>query len=241
MSDEPDLATARIRGGDGNSTEVRGRILQLMETDALGRDGRLPTERDLAEICGTTRRIVRRALAALESEGLVWRRQGKGTFAGQAADPTGILAAEIARGTTPLEVMEARLCVEPELAALAARRASPDDVERMHHIVAQAFEAADPDACELWDGALHRLIARSAENRPLQTTFAMLDAIRGNATWRELRAQSRSTRSVEETLRQHRIIVAAIAAEDSEAARGAMRTHLKSRMGALATTTGTAP
>src|SRR5690606_41847884 len=68
-----------------------------------------------------SRRSIRLALEALEAEGLIWRRQGKGTFAGSPPDPTGALAAAIVGDTTPADIMEARLALEPALAALCAR------------------------------------------------------------------------------------------------------------------------
>jgi len=61
-----------------------------------------------------------------------------------------VLAAAIVGETTPMEVMEARLCIEPALAALCARRALPLDIERMRHLARRILEARDPDSTELW-------------------------------------------------------------------------------------------
>ncbi len=134
--------------------------------------------------------------------------------------------------------MEARLCVEPELAALAAGRALPDEVERMRHLARRRLEADDPRAVELWDGALHRVIAESARNRPLLTTFAMLEATRQTEGWLDARARARTAVSLHETTRQHHAVIDAIAAGDCVAARQAMRTHLLTRLEALTETEG---
>ena len=101
--------------------DVRNYLQELLTEGKLGPDGRLPTERELSDKTGAPRRLIRRALAALEAEGLIWRRQGKGTFAGQPVEPVSALAAEISDSSEPVEVMEARLCIEPEIAALCAR------------------------------------------------------------------------------------------------------------------------
>ncbi|WP_340107332.1 FadR/GntR family transcriptional regulator [Pikeienuella sp. HZG-20] len=206
---------------------VRNHLMALIRGPDLPQDGRLPTERELVGRLGASRRAVRRAIAALESEGLVWRRQGKGTFAGQPRDPMGALAAEIGGEATMLEVMEARACIEPELAALAAQRAAPEEIARMRRLSRRHIEAADPEALELWDGALHRLIAQAARNRPLMIACAMLDEIRASADWMALRIRARSEASLRDTGAQHSGIIDAIAAGDAAAARETMGAHLR--------------
>ncbi|MBS0124334.1 FadR/GntR family transcriptional regulator [Thetidibacter halocola] len=212
---------------------VRSHVLALIRSGRLGPGNRLPTERVLCETTGAPRRVVRRALASLEAEGLIWRHQGKGTFAGQPAEPIGVLAAEVNGPSHPIEVMEARLCIEPELAALCALRCSAEDIQRMWALARHQYEAEDDDVIELWDSALHRMIAKSARNRPLQTAFALLDEIRATAEWQDLRALSRSTRSLGESRAQHQQIIAAIAARDPDGARAAMCAHLMARHAAM--------
>jgi GntR family transcriptional regulator len=61
---------------------VEHRIQELIATGQLGEDGRLPTERELAEQLGVSRTTVRQVLDRLEHEGSVHRRRGRtgGTF-----------------------------------------------------------------------------------------------------------------------------------------------------------------
>lgn len=217
----------------GATAQVRAQLLALIASGDLAADGQLPTERALAERFGVGRRYVRQALDALEAEGLVWRQQGKGTFAGQPTDPMGDLAAKITGQTNMLEVMEARLCIEPELAALCAARMLPEEVARLRTLAQRQWEAADAQAIELWDGALHRLIAQCARNRPLLTAFSLLDKIRSNPEWVSLRAQGRDVASLEVTRNEHLAIIDAIAAGHGEAARTAMRDHIATRFEAL--------
>lgn len=205
---------------------VRARLLAMIEGDGIPPDGRLPTERELSDSVGVGRRAVRRALESLLAEGLIWRKQGKGTFAGQPPDKTQILAAEIVGETNVAEVMEARLCVEPVLAAMAARHALPDDIDRMRNLALRIVQAGDPDCIELWDGALHRLIARTARNKPLLTAFSMIDEIRGNPDWRGVRQKARSMRSLQDRNDEHVEIINRIEAGDPPGAEAAMRKHL---------------
>lgn len=213
-----------------NSIVVRARLMELIQSGSLGPDGRLPTERELCEQLRVGRRAVRLAIQSLEAEGLIWRRQGKGTFAGLQPDPTGALAAVIVGETTPMEVMEARLGIEPALAALCAHRALPVHIERMRLLARRTLESRDPDSAELWDGALHRLIAQAAANRPLMTMFSLLDEVRATKTWRDLRSRARSLETLKVSDREHRAIIDAIEAGKADAAGAAMRAHLSTVM-----------
>lgn len=205
---------------------VRARLLALIEGGSLPVDGRLPTERELSEGMDVGRRAVRAALESLLAEGLIWRKQGKGTFAGQPPDKTQLLAAEIVGETSVVDVMEARLCIEPVLAAMAARHALPEDIDRMRNLAQRILQASEPDSIELWDGALHRLIARTAKNKPLLTAFSMIDEIRGNPDWRGVRQKARSMRTLQDRHAEHVAIIDRIEAGDASGAEAAMRRHL---------------
>lgn len=219
-------ASRDVIGPQDSVILVRSRLLALIQQGRLPADGRLPTERKLVEGLGVGRRAVRVALESLDAEGLIWRRQGKGTFVGQPPDKAQVLAAELVGETSFTEIMAARLCIEPTLAAMAASRATPDDIQRMRNLAQHVASAPDPDTIELWDGALHRLIARTAGNRTLLAAIAMIDEIRGNDRWRELRAKARSLERLRTSDREHHAIIDRIAAGDAEAAAEAMRAHL---------------
>lgn len=210
-----------------NASEVLGRLRRLIEAGDVGEDGRLPTERDLSARFGVGRTVLRSALDALEAEGLIWRKQGKGTFIGQPPDPKGRLAAQISGEADPVSVMEARLCLEPELAALCARRATQDDIDRLRILSQRTAEAPDAEGAELWDGSLHRLVARVAGNSILLTAFALVDEVRSNTRWQDERERARSPELQRLYSSQHALIVDAIAAGDENVARAAMRTHLE--------------
>ncbi len=208
------------------ASQVLAQVRQLIERGGLDPDGKLPTERELSTRLNVGRRGLRRALDALEAEGLIWRRQGKGTFIGLPPDPKGKLAAEIIATADSLSVMEARLCIEPELAALCARRAGAGDVSRMRLLVERTDQSSDAESAELWDGSLHRLIARTADNPILLTAFALLDEVRASQVWQDQRDRARSPATRRLYTQQHEAIVEAITRKDAGSARDRMRDHL---------------
>lgn len=151
---------------------------ELLRVTTLVADGKLPTERALSERFGVGRREIRRALEVLEAEGLIWRKQGAGTFLGQRPDSWSDHAASLVTGTNFMEIMEVRLRLEPQLAQLAALRARDADIERMRALRDKIYERTDADWRELWDGSLHRLIAQSAGNQLFLSLFDVINRVR---------------------------------------------------------------
>ena len=211
----------------GNSNYALDKLRALLRSDSLDADGKLPTERALSEMLDVSRRAIRRALEVLEAEGLIWRRQGSGTFAGRRPDGWSEHVDSIVAGTDLMEIMEVRLRIEPQLAQLAAIRAKSTDIERMYELTKKIFASSDADGRELWDGALHRLIAQSAGNQFFLTIFDVINRVRQDEAWQTIRERARAaskTRTV--TYGQHTAIVDAIAARDPARAGEAMRQHL---------------
>ncbi|WJH42318.1 FadR family transcriptional regulator [Aliirhizobium terrae] len=199
----------------------------MISSGEFGSEGRLPTERALTDSLGVSRRAVRRALEVLESEGLIWRRQGAGTFVGERPDDWSGHVEALVAGTDLMEIMEVRLRIEPQLAQLAAMRAKPSEVERMRSLAEKTGQSTDADSKELWDGSLHRQIAQSAGNKLFLSIFDVINRIRQDDAWQSIRERARRTGTNGRTsYEQHMAIVDAIAARDPGRAGEAMRTHL---------------
>ncbi|MFN7102395.1 MAG: FadR/GntR family transcriptional regulator [Pseudorhizobium sp.] len=213
--------------GHDNANYALDRLRELLGKGQIDADGKLPTERALSEMLGTGRRAVRRALEVLESEGLIWRKQGAGTFVGERPDSLSGDFGAIVAVTDPMEIMEVRLRIEPQLAQLAAMRAKPKDIERMRALAAKIIDSEDADARELWDGALHRQIAQSAGNQLFLTIFDVVNRVRQDEAWQALRERARAaSNTVNISLAQHIGIIDAIAERDPTRAGEAMRQHL---------------
>ncbi len=221
MNDVPTIS------GPDNANFALERLREMIGISAFGRDGKMPTERMLSERLGVARREIRRALEVLEAEGLIWRKQGAGTFLGQRPDQWGDHAASLVPGTDFMEIMEVRLRIEPQLAQLAAMRAKPDDIARMRETCAKIYERTDPDWRELWDGSLHRLIAQSAGNQLFLSLFDVVNRVRQDPAWQAVRDRARRLdQSLKESRDEHGEIIDAIAARDPAKAGEAMRNHL---------------
>lgn len=210
-----------------NSNYALKRISLLLDSATVGPDRKLPTERALCEMLQVGRRAVRRALDVLEAEGRIWRRQGSGTFAGPARVEIILSLDAVAKQSSYMELVELRLRIEPEFAALAATRANIEDVARLRNLVSHITESRDADERELWDSALHRTVAQIAGNRLYLAIFDLIDRVRQEAAWVVLRERARSTSLNMLYAKHHDAVVDAIAAGDGATAAMAMRAHLQ--------------
>lgn len=211
--------------------QLRGLIHQHESTPGVP----LPAERELAETLGVGRREIRRALDVLEEEGRIWRKQGKGTFIGPAAPVEPLVLQGLVQQTNLLEVMEARLQLEPGLARLAALRATGEDLALMKRLLERINKVSpdDRDLNELWDSAFHRAIAEAAGNRLLLGLFDAIDAVRREPGWQHLRELARTPERVNNYNSHHHTIISAIIQRQPNEAAAAMREHLLSLQNAL--------
>jgi GntR family transcriptional repressor for pyruvate dehydrogenase complex len=206
--------------------EIVRQIRGLIADGQLKSGDRLPPERDLAERFRVSRTSVREALRALESTGLVEIRAGEGAFVRPASvealvEPLALVILTHREATADL--YEARRLLEPPIAALAARRAGPEEVAELIRILdEQAKEVAGGRTGLAQDAAFHTAIAHSAHNRAITRIVTTLMDLLAQTREESLHTPGRPERSHQD----HRRILAAIQARDAEAARQAMLDHL---------------
>jgi len=119
------------------------------------------------------------------------------------------------------EVMEFRLIMEPEVAALAAERRTGEELERMRRMVEAQQSSSDADFPGL-DARFHTALARATHNEVIWETTAMLDDLLSESRVAVLITPARRASSQ----RDHGRILEALRQGDPEAARAAMRAHL---------------
>ncbi|WP_454855034.1 FadR/GntR family transcriptional regulator [Rhizobium binxianense] len=188
-------------------------------------DERLLPERELSEQLGVGRRAVREALNELEGEGLLFRKQGLGTFVREVG-PKSTSLKSLTNRTSPHDIIEVRLEIEPVLARLAATRATPNDIDQMKLFIRRAAQATTPREYEQWDSAFHTKIAESVRNTMFWGVFRLINSVRKEQHWVNSRTRVFTQGVSEEMVRQHDAIVAAIAARNAVAAEEAMRVHI---------------
>lgn len=210
-----------------DSQDALHRLRDWLAASGVRENARLPAERALCQELGLSRSGLRGALAVLEAEGRIWRHVGRGTFYGARPPAQEKGVALLARRTHPDEVMEVRLVLEPQIAGLAARRATLEDLQEIERCLKKSCLATDFGAFELWDSALHQAIAVAAHNTLLLGLFEAINSIRERRIWGQLKTASLTPARLRDYHEQHAAFVAAIADRDAAAAERTMRAHLK--------------
>ena len=192
---------------------------------------RMPPERTLASELGVGRRSLRRALDVLAREGRIARQQGRGTFVRGPSQLTGVSLEKISEHTSPPEVIELRLALEPIAARLAAVRASASEIRRIGLLVEATRTAEGPDVYERADAEFHRAIVEAAHNALFLAVFDSIVGSRGDAGWQRLSENGRCFRKQAVYAENHEAVAAAITARDGERAAQLMHEHLRGVQG----------
>ena len=208
---------------NGALTQLRAWLAQRDFSD----NGRLPPERELIDILGVSRSDLRKALAALEKKGELWRHVGKGTFIGArpVEEQTGI--AQVAEKSNPLDVTRARILIEPVLCREAAINATGVHIDELTRCLRAQREATTWRQYENADNRFHRIIAEASGNVVLLALFDQLNAIRRTVVWGRLRDETASPPPNHHSFGQHEDIAKAICERDQDAAANTMWLHLR--------------
>ena len=185
---------------------------------------RLPSERQLAELCAVSRPVVREALRVLTERGLIAVAPGRGSFV-RGVNPSGeggsadLLAR---RGdVTARHLVAARTMLEAEAAALAAVHRTDEQLAQMRDLLAAFQRASLPRDADL-DLAFHESIAIASHNPVLQVMFGSIRNLTHGVMLRSL--TDRDVRGAAVPL--HEVILTAVARQDPDAARAAMVEHI---------------
>lgn len=190
---------------------------------------RLPAERELIDSLSITRSALRKGLDALERDGAIWRHVGKGTFISSPENPNAFPGVEkISQEISPIQMMRARLTLEPAIAREAAVNASTEAVSRIIKERDAAVAAITWKSYEASDDAFHRSIAEATGNVLLLSLHDHLNQVHRTVAWRQVIRDTQRPPREHTSFAEHELIVAAISARDPVAAHDGMRDHLKS-------------
>lgn len=186
---------------------------------------RLPAERDLAEEFAVSRPTIREAMIALEIRGLVGARRGSGIYVSATMPESPLLSPELDVGA--FELVEARTLFESEAAALAATAITPQQLAKLRSLLADMDRAKDTARAFDADKKFHLAIAEATGNTLVVSTVEMLWAVREQSPLCVHIFEQARREGVTPRVDEHQAIVDALAAGDSQAAREAMRSHLR--------------
>lgn len=191
---------------------------------------RLPTERDLAEQFHASRTAVREAMKILAQKGLIEMRPGRGTIVidgvHEAMQNSIGLAMKLKLGEVggSDNLVEVREILETEIAALAAARATEKEIAAMRDAInVMDASLSDADAFIAADNSFHEALAQATQNtlililvksivNPLSEQRKQIFAVEGGPQRGQM---------------HHKRILESIVKRDPEAARAAMRAHLR--------------
>ena len=215
--------------------DVAEHVLKDAVRQSLQAGAQLATERTLSESLGVTRSAVRSALALLESEDIVSREVGRGTFL--RCDPlSGIVtldgdapsALAMLHEIGPFDVMAARQAFEPMAMYVAVLEATESDFEEVARTVESCAHTSDYDEFETCDLAFHRSLMEATHNPLLLKMYGLIEAARQGDLWGSMKRRGDTPERRHRSYLQHVAIYEALRNRDGRGAQEAMAQHLDS-------------
>ncbi|MGN9909800.1 FadR/GntR family transcriptional regulator [Phytohabitans sp. LJ34] len=209
------------------SDALIGRVVDLIRTEGLGPGDRLPSARVLAERFAVATPTIREALRQLQATGAIDIRHGSGMYVNAALDRVVIANPNLPTldAERLVELLDARLLVEPYLAGLAARHRSPATTAALRRSLDAAEQHLAGDDTRLHEAnmAFHRAVATASGHRILHEVLDSLLSVHAGEQREILHIFDDRSRDHEE----HRSVLAAIEAGSEERATRLMRRHLE--------------
>jgi GntR family transcriptional repressor for pyruvate dehydrogenase complex len=204
------------------------RLARAIKSGAYAPDERLPTEHDLAAEFQVSRPVVREGLRRLRDQGLIYSRQGAGSFVRQLGMRQPLGFGQLASIADLARCYEFRLTLEPEAAAAAAERhdgaglaAIAEALRVMQDATARQRHREDADF------AFHLAIARAGGNQYFATAMeALEDHIAVGMQFHGMSLKA-TPDGLGHVFAEHRAIFEAIRERDAAAARARMLAHLQ--------------
>jgi GntR family transcriptional repressor for pyruvate dehydrogenase complex len=208
--------------------QIAGQIEQQILRGDLHSGDRLPTERELSEQFHASRTAVREAMKTLAQKGLVAMRPGRGTTVIDGTsralrDSLGLMM-RVGGRTWSGDLVEVREILEPEIAALAAARATAQDIADLRAAVeTMDIHLNEADAYITADNFFHQALARATQNALILPLVEPIMALLSEQRKRIFAVEGGPQRGQT----HHKRILDAVSRHDSEAARNAMHAHLR--------------
>ncbi|WP_264740180.1 FadR/GntR family transcriptional regulator [Cytobacillus firmus] len=213
------------------SAQVLDQLKEMIKEGKFTANEPMPSENELAKLFGVSRAPVREALSVLSASGIIESRQGGRSFVKEVnmADMLGSLAIEYIPVEQVFELLEMRMIMETQAAAIAALRRDEADLEKMKMALDQ-FEITltNPEAVgDLADVNFHKHLIEATKNRFMIQVMENIDDLYRKAISFSLRKNVGLPAKREQVYQEHMSIFTAIKEQDEERAAKAMRVHLE--------------
>ncbi len=203
-------------------------LFARIKSEEYPRDTRLPSERTLAAELGVARNTVREALDVLESQEVIRRRPGSGSFvtyrsAAAATEPEHSVADE----TSPLDHLVVRGILEPEMVRLAVINMTPRQITELSETLSQ-IEAVtvDIDVFNSLEEKLYMQIAQGTGNPLLASCYRLTIETYRQSFRTKLRRRNLTPRRMQEYQKRYNTLFNAIASRDVASAVEFIKLHL---------------
>lgn len=209
--------------------EIVEQLKDMLSRGELKPGDKLPSEREMAESLGVSRASVREALTALEAIGILDVRPGEGTYVKQTSIAVTFesLALILAVERNPLaQMMEVRRVIETECAALAAQRATQEQLNRIEESLSQMKRAPTVTEAVAHDLHFHFAIAAATQNTILLRMMNTVADLMHHTFRQDREGLYARTGKERQITREHEAIWQAIRDRDPGLARQKMLEHI---------------
>lgn len=211
------------------SEQLTSTMIEFIENGTWEEGRKLPNEIELSESFHVSRNIMREALKVLNSMNILDSHTGKGTFVSAGAKDNIFrmrFFEELVSDSATEYAMESRLAVEPELAAMACRRCSDEDIRKLREEVEESVATATNNTKKNF--SFHTRLADLSGNPLLANFIRSIICTLEKSTYSSF--AEKATDIDLSSLQDHLRIVEAMEMRDAELAKYIMYCHLKKRI-----------
>ncbi len=187
-------------------------------------NARLPSERSLSEQFSVARGTIRAALEQLERANLVRKKFGSGTYVIYNAK---FEQDDIAEETSPLELIETRLAIEPHIVKLVVSNANNRELRNLEQALENVLRSThNPNSFSSADEAFHLMLAHCSQNPLLIWMYQRINDIRSHTQWSHRKMNILTPGKIRQYNEHHSALVKSIMRRDMEEASNLMIHHL---------------
>jgi DNA-binding FadR family transcriptional regulator len=206
------------------TNNVVAKLRRMILEGLYSQEERLPAERNLAEEFEVSRGTIRTVLQILEEQNLVTRKVGSGTFVTHRKLNN---QQDISSITSPLEMVEVRISIEPQMVRLAITNASHRDLEELRKALIECEESGgDAEKFSSADTAFHIALAHCSGNKLMFWIYERISEVRNYTQWSAMKTKLLTPERIDYYNKQHRALYNAIVSRDASEAVGIIKNHL---------------